>query len=446
MPAERLTTDPMIRGDGMALAVVRFCRILRQYNIKLAADCAQTALRALDEIDISNRQDFRNALLISLLSRPEDRALFVYLFNLFWLVAAAPAPTRAHDGLPGRPLDRASLKRRLGRGDDEKQNSGTQGIVRQSLGVAREDLDEVDEELLGATAALGGIGNSPEVASGQAQQAEFDRLARNLTPLLATRRSRRRVRDRLGNLPDPRGTLRGSLRYGGIPVDFRWTRRRISRTRIVVFCDVSRSMNEYTSFFLQFASAVLRRPWRMEVFLFASELVRVTRVWSYRTLADLKRFLPECGGGTQIGNCLNAFLRQYGESLLGKGTIVLILSDGLDAGDPAFVESAMERLYRRSQAVIWLNPLLHMDGYEPRAAGMTAALKYVDLFAPVHDISSLERLVQHIRDFTRRGRGAFRGRTQGWKPDAIKSAIAATDTPGVNPLRQHNLESGARFG
>jgi len=442
MPAERISIDPAISGAGLALGVIRFCRMLRQYNIKLAADCAQTALRALDEIDISNRQDFRNALLISLLSRPEDRALFIYLFNLFWLVAAAPAPTRAHEGLPGRPLDRPSL-RRLGGGAE--QNSGSRGGVRQSLGVVGEELDNIDEELQGATAALGGIGNSPEVASGQAQQAEFDRLARNLTPLLATRRSRRRVRDRLGNLPDPRGTLRASLRYGGIPVDFRWTRRRMSRTRIVVFCDVSRSMDEYTSFFLQFASAVLRRPWRMEVFLFASELVRVTRVWSYRTFADLKRFLPECGGGTQIGNCLNAFLRQYGESLLGKGTIVLILSDGLDAGDPAFVESAMERLYRRSQAVIWLNPLLHLAGYEPRAAGMAAALKYVDLFAPVHDITSLERLLQHIRDFTRRGRGAFRNVTPGSKHDAARSAAGVIDTPGASPLRHQNREFGAEL-
>jgi uncharacterized protein with von Willebrand factor type A (vWA) domain len=139
-------------------------------------------------------------------------------------------------------------------------------------------------------------------------------------------------------------------------------------------------------------------------------LARITRIWPHRSFADLKASLPDCGGGTQIGRSLDSFLNLYGDSLLGSGTIVIILSDGLDAGDPALVESAMDRLRHRCHAVIWLNPLLHLKGYEPRAAGMAAALKYVDVFAPVHDLASMHALVNQIRELTRSGRGELRNR------------------------------------
>jgi uncharacterized protein with von Willebrand factor type A (vWA) domain len=119
--------------------------------------------------------------------------------------------------------------------------------------------------------------------------------------------------------------------------------------------------------------------------------------------------VPNCGGGTRIGASLTSFINDYADSLLGTRTIVIILSDGLETGEPAQLASAMEQIRRRSHAVVWLNPLLHLEGYEPRAAGIAAALKYVDLFAPAHDIASLWDLLTQLRMLTGRGRDSLMG-------------------------------------
>jgi hypothetical protein len=256
-----------------------------------------------------------------------------------------------------------------------------------------------------ADAAIRGMHISPIDESTDKQIAELERLARHLGPVLATRRSRRRIADRRGNFPDPHRILRNSLRYGGIPVEFQRASRRVSRTRLIVFCDVSRSMDEYASLFLQFAAAVLRRPWKVEVFLFATELKRVTRSWLHHSWTEMRKMVPDCGGGTRIGACLTQFIHDYGDTLLGTHSLVVILSDGLETGDPTHLAAAMEQLRRRSHAVVWLNPLLHLDGYEPRAAGIAAALKFVDLFAPAHDAASLWELLRQLRLLSGHGSG-----------------------------------------
>jgi uncharacterized protein with von Willebrand factor type A (vWA) domain len=409
MLTESFDSAASVNAADLEGAVIRFCRLLRDARIELSADAAQTALRALAEVAITRREDFRNALLISLLSRPEDRPLFMYLFNAFWTVAMNSAPRPAHEGLPGRPLDQESRLTPKPGGGGPEQSDSSQGTVRESGGREAAELEDASAQTYGVAAAIAGAAVSPAViGSGDSYQRELHRLAGQLTPLLATRRSRRLTGDPLGNVADMRGTLRSSLRYGGIPVDLRWSRRRISHTKLVLLCDVSRSMDDYTSFFLNFAAAVLHKSWKIEVFLFATELARVTRLWRRQSFSTLQRSLPQCGGGTRIGECLDRFLRDYGNSMLGKSTIVIILSDGLDAGDPALVDSAMETLRSRSNGLIWLNPLLHLEGYEPRAAGMAAAIKHVDLFASMHDLASLDHLVREIRELTRRGRGGFR--------------------------------------
>lgn len=408
MVAESFDRDATVNADGLARAVVRFCRLLREAKVSLAADAAQTALRALAEVTITRREDFRSALLVSLLSRSEDRPAFMYLFNAFWTTAMNPAPRPARGGLPGRPLDQGPrLTPKPRRGSEE--NGGTEGEMREAGGSGTAELEDSGERTYGAAAANRGAAvSAAAAASSHVLQGELYRLAGELTPLLAARRSRRRVGDPLGDVADMRGTLRGSLRYGGLPVDFLWSRRRISHTRLLLLCDVSRSMDEYSSFFLQFAAAILHKSWKVEVFLFATEIVRVTREWRRRSFKELRRSVSQCGGGTRIGECLDRFQRGYGDSMLGKGAVIIILSDGLDAGDPALVDSSMERLHRRSHGLLWLNPLLHLEGYAPRAAGMAAALKHVDLFMPMHDLGSLVQLTRHLRDLARRGRGGLR--------------------------------------
>jgi uncharacterized protein len=397
--------DPASDGS-LVISVVRFCRLLRLWGIPTAASASQTAIEAMREIDLSRREDFRHALALTLVRRPEDMALFVYLFNAFWGTGTMRAPAMPGEETPSRPADLPRLDHRGTSGEDASADGGVQRLE-SAPGIAELELDDVQASRAAITGAPAGKQLGPAALP---ERAELQRLALTLSQVLATRPSRRRIRDAAGRIADPRGMLRDSLRYGGIPIEFRWKRRRIARTRLLVFCDVSRSMDEYAAFFLRFAAAVLRRIWRIEVFLFANDVVRVSDRWAEDAWGDLQSGVSACGGGTQIGKSLGRFLDAYDTSLLGSGTIVMVLSDGLDTGEPDLIETAMERLRRRARAIIWLNPLLHLEGYEPRAAGMAAALKHVDVFAPVHDLPSMWDLVSTIRALATRPRGGFQPR------------------------------------
>ena len=295
--------------------------------------------------------------------------LFLHLFNAFWGTAMQRVPGTLGEEDFLRPANPSGLDHRGATGGDTTGPDGDPDHLESAPGIAEIELEGVQA----SRAALTGRPHGRMLsAAALPERAEVQRLALTLSQVLATRPSRRRVRDATGRIPDPRGMLRDSLRYGGIPIEFRWKRHRIARTRLLLFCDVSRSMDEYAAFFLRFTAAVLRRMWRIEVFLFANDVVRVSDRWAEEAWGDLQTGVPECGGGTQIGKSLSCFLDAYDTSLLGSGTIVMILSDGLDTGDTDLIDTTMERLRRRARAMVWLNPLLHLEGYEPRAAGMAA--------------------------------------------------------------------------
>jgi hypothetical protein len=419
--------EPMVAvpEGSLVVSVVRFCRLLRSWGVPVAAGASQTAVEALREIDLARREDFRTALALTLVRRPEDYPLFTYLFNAYWGSGATRNTIMPGEEMAERPADVAGPSPRAG-GDETDGGSETGGLrLEAAVGIAEAEIEGLQASRAAVTGATGERTARP---ADRHEQAELQRAAAALAKLLATRPSRRRVRDRGGRIVDPRGMLRESLRYGGLPIELRWKSRRVARTRLLLFCDVSRSMDEYAQFFLRFSAAVLRRLWRVEAFLFANDIVRVGDRWAERAWHDLSLSVPACGGGTQIGKCLQRFLDAYDVSLLGSGTIVLILSDGLDTGDPTLIATAMERLRRRAHAVIWLNPLLHLEGYEPRAAGMAAALKYVDVFAPVHDMRSMWELVAVIRALATRPRSGFRPRGLGDRePRARDPETSVTD-------------------
>ncbi|RIL07366.1 MAG: hypothetical protein DCC71_03390 [Proteobacteria bacterium] len=392
------------RETDLVAAVVGFGRLLRQWGVQLHAGASLVALETLRVIDLERREDFRFALCAALVHRPEDRPLFDYLFNSYWATGADRLAPPANEGLANRPVDAKRLGRDVPTEDSVEGSIGSFRPLGSSLGLSPDDGDESTDV---RSARRGRVVEMADDAAGGAARAELERVATRLSSVLATRPSRRRRPDRFGPIVDPRATLRASLHQGGIPIELRRQRRRIARPRLVLFCDVSRSMDEHASLLLEFSAAVLRRFWQVEVFLFASRLVRARSTWSERTLPELRRMMPECGGGTQIGAALAEFLDGYGAALLGPATVSLILSDGLDAGEPDVLARAMERLARHSRAVIWLNPLLAQSGYEPRARGMAAALPYVDLFAPIRDARSLWELLERLRaaSGSRRNRG-----------------------------------------
>jgi uncharacterized protein with von Willebrand factor type A (vWA) domain len=224
--------------------------------------------------------------------------------------------------------------------------------------------------------------------------------ARSLVRRLEVGLSRRWRSGRTGRRFDLRRTLRSSLQTGGEALTPRWLQRPKRAPRFVLLIDGSRSMSTHARTMLQIAVALASVTVRVEVFTFSTALQRVTRDMR-RAAAGRTRQLESVpnawGGGTSIGRCLRAFLTTYGERLLGRDTLVIIASDGLDVGEPDVLRGAMRELQRRSAGVVWLNPLLETPGYEPTARGMSAARPYVSTFASVTDVASFARLTRLIR-------------------------------------------------
>jgi hypothetical protein len=175
--------------------------------------------------------------------------------------------------------------------------------------------------------------------------------------------------------------------------------RKILKTKVVVLCDVSGSMDLYSRLLLQFLYALQNQLGRMETFVFSTRLHRITDQLtgeSYRAALARLGDVRDWSGGTKIGESLRTFVQEY-RRLVDRQTVVLVLSDGWDTGDPAVLGDALAQIRRRAAKVIWLNPLLGSPDYQPLTQGMVAALPYVDEFLPAHNLDSLRALIRHLK-------------------------------------------------
>jgi hypothetical protein len=246
---------------------------------------------------------------------------------------------------------------------------------------AAERLQRMDFEAMGAE----------EIR--QAKQ-EIRRLALPLDTL-RTRRSRP---DLSGPRADLRGTLRRSLRTGGELLAIA-RRRRVTRPRpLVAICDVSGSMARYAQILLHFLHAVSNDRGRVHTFLFGTRLTNISRALRHRdaevAFEMVSHVVPDWSGGTRIGEALHRFNTLWARRVLGQGAVVLLISDGLDRDGAKGLAEEMDRLHRSCRRLVWLNPLLRWDGFEPRSQGIRAMLPHVDEFRPVHNLNSLRQLVE----------------------------------------------------
>jgi uncharacterized protein with von Willebrand factor type A (vWA) domain len=221
----------------------------------------------------------------------------------------------------------------------------------------------------------------------------------------------RRLRpDPRGGRVDQRATLRLAVGPGRDTLPLRW-RSPVSRPPVVVaLCDVSGSMARYSRMLLRFLHALTRARGRVHSFTFGTRLTPVTRCLRHRdvdaALAAVGRAVPDWEGGTRIGPSLREFNQRWSRRLLSQGAVVLLVTDGLDRGEGADLGAEVARLRRSCRRLVWLNPLLRYQGFQPRAAGVRAILPHVDEHRPVHDLDSLARLAEALSVAPRRGRRA----------------------------------------
>jgi uncharacterized protein len=369
-------TDPAPR-------LVRFARALRAAGVGVVLRDELDAAEALRLVGLSDRDEVARALRTALKVRPEGFAAFDRLLEVFWTgeEAGAPPPTRRPVEAP-RVAPAPSLRwdpdaRRLGEAPAAAAEGRLPGYSPEAL-LRRKRFDE---------------------PCTPAELAAMERILARLARRLASQRSRRLVPTPGRGVADLRRSLRRALSTQGELVRLAHRTRGRKEPRLVFLCDTSGSMDRHSRFLLAFAVALRRAARRAEVFAFNTELVRVTP-WLSRgrlpvVLDRLAAAVPDWSGGTRIGESLRAVLEAHAQRLDAR-TVVVILSDGLDRGEPEVLRAALRRMRRRVRKIVWLNPLLSDPRYEPTARGMQAALPFVDHFAAAHDLASLERLLPHL--------------------------------------------------
>ena len=377
-------------GRALSSAVVRFAALLRGQSLPITPRQAIEAVRALDHLDLGDRHEVYLGLRALLVTRPEEATIFDRCFEAFWRtrseadeVAEALAGPSMPGDAPEAPLDsQGARKERLeleGWGEEDRADDGGEPL---GVPVASE---------MEALATRDFSTFNPD------QLDELLRVTVQIARRLARRVSRRRRPVRRRGRVDLRRTLRANLTRGEI-IDLRYRQRKRRKVRLVLLCDVSGSMDLYSRFLLQFLFALQHVFSRVETFTFSVHLTRVTeylRARSYREVLRRLQDVRDWSGGTRIGESLAEFNRHWSH-LVDRRSIVILLSDGWDTGDPEVLATELLRIKRRAGRVIWLNPLLGNPSYQPLTRGMAAALPLVDHFAAAHNLAALRELADRL--------------------------------------------------
>ena len=232
---------------------------------------------------------------------------------------------------------------------------------------------------------------------------EMRRAILFITARIATRLSRRKKLDDSANAIDLRRTMRKSLSFGGDIVEFARRRRKVKKTRIVLLCDVSGSMECYSRFLIQFMYGLQNQLWGVETFVFSTSLSRITHLIRTRNieraLERLSGHVLGWSGGTNIGRSFATFNHDFAKELVDHRTVIIVISDGWDCGDVDLLAQEMKNIKRRCLKVLWLNPLLASKNYQPLCKGMQAALPHLDYFLPAHNLQSLIALGRTLEGF-----------------------------------------------
>ena len=355
-------------------------RAMRAGGARVGTGEVEAAARALGVVGAS-REDAYLAMRAVMCSRREDLAVFDLAFaavfsttDMPFTTAPPPIPPGVELALPRTPY-----------GEGPPKAAGEEPEVRPAAWSDVELL--LDKDFAEYT--------DDERALARAVVAQLARRG-------PTRRSRRlrAVRTR-GVRPDLQRTLRASLRLGGEPLDRRWREPSTKPRKLVLVCDVSGSMATYARVLLQYMHASVATHRRVEAFAFGTRLTRLTRELDVRdpdqALARAGQAVQDWSGGTRIGHAIAVLNREHGRRI-GRGAVVVILSDGWDRGDPDELADEMARLRRSAHRVVWLNPLKAAAGYEPLARGMAAALPHTDHFLAGNSLASLAELATILEE------------------------------------------------
>jgi uncharacterized protein with von Willebrand factor type A (vWA) domain len=387
----------------LAENIAHFARALRKAGLAVGPGRTLDAIRAVSAAGFTRRDDFFHTLQAVFVSRPEERIVFAQIFRLFW---RDPRYLEQMMSLM-LPQIRGVQEERAAASAEKR---AAEALLDGQLPPPPQDTDEPPEEIkVDASATMSSEERLRTLDFEQMSTDEVAQAKRMLAKLslpvkpLVTRRARAAT---FGLQIDSRCTLRNSLRQGG---EIATLARKAPVTRwpnLIVLCDISGSMSDYSRMVLHFVHAVANRKgqgWaRVHAFTFGTRLTNITRHLRARDVDAALRAAgqkaQDWSGGTRIGASLHAFNRDWSRRVLGQGAVVLLITDGLDRDDTGQLSREIERLHLSCRRLIWLNPLLRWTGFAPRAQGIRAMLPHVDSFRAGHSIASLEALARAISD------------------------------------------------
>jgi uncharacterized protein with von Willebrand factor type A (vWA) domain len=376
--------------------LLHFSRILHSAGLDVHAGRMPDVAAALNHVDIGQRDDFYFTLRTLLIHRHQDFEPFDEAFRLFWR---------------RRPDERSTMDlRALG----EKRRLSNPQVDFPSREPAHDSsvrtLSEVVDQIVPMSYSSREVSRTKDFA--EFTEHELKQAQSMLDGLRwepETRLTRRWIAGP-GTKADLRRAIRQNIRYGGELLEIPARVRKEKRRPLILLCDISGSMERYSRMLLHFMHTLTDRMERIEAFLFATRLTRITRELADRAadeaILKISRQVSDWSGGTRIGEAFRTFNVHWARRTLAHGSVVLVISDGWDRGKPELLRTEIGRLRRTCHRLIWLNPLLGSPGYQPLTRGMRAALPFIDDFLPIHNLESLEALATHLNSLPSRRRTA----------------------------------------
>ena len=367
--------------------ILHFGRVLRAAGLPVGPGTAIEAIRAVETVGLRDKDDFYWGLHAVFVNRRDQHEVFNQAFHIIWRkpdilarvlgaempALAAPAEVEQASRRVSEALGKESARDDAGREEREIE------IDASFTYSAREILQKIDFESM----------SIEELA--QAKQV----IARMRLPV-AEVRTRRYAADPRGPRIDMRRSFRAGLRYGGSLIPLRRRARLARRPPLVVLCDISGSMSNYSRMFLHFLHAITNDRDRVHTFLFGTRLTNVTRHLRHKdvdvALAKVRDAVEDWSGGTRIGRTLREFNLVWSRRVLGQGALVLLVSDGLDRDAGAGLAGEIERLHKSCRRLIWLNPLLRYRDFEAKSSGIKVIIQHIDDFRPLHSLENLSDL------------------------------------------------------
>ena len=372
--------------------IIQFSRQLHDAGIQVNLSNLIDLFDSIKHIDIANPDDFYAANCATLISNHHDLAIFDQIFNAFWFPdKTINQKKETTKELTNDDLDKVNNADKDSREEVKQQEHIPQSEDTKNTQTTDQTTYSPNEYLIKKDLGL----------MSQEELEKARHLIAKLITVIANVQSRRRKKNKKGHELFFREMLRRNASHGADGMEILFRKKHIKKTRLFLLCDVSGSMERYSRFLIHIIYAMYQELNQLEVAVFSTHMSMITDCLKTEnidgSLDEVMKTTHDWAGGTNIGQCLHEFNHFISHELASSHTIVVILSDGWDRGDATFMANEMKYLHNQVYKVLWLNPLLAHDEYQPLCQGMQTALPYIDYFLPAHNLESFENLIKQLR-------------------------------------------------